>query len=49
MVLGPKHEVVTENGLDSLRVDPYGIPWKPEPLASLLTRGGFHGGHGHFT
>lgn len=46
VVLGPDHKVITDHGLDCLRVDPYGLPWKPEPLAGLLSQGGLLGGSG---
>lgn len=46
VVLGPDHTVITDHGLDCLRVDPYGLPWIPEPVAGLLSQGGLLGGGG---
>ncbi len=46
VVLGPDYKLISENALDCLRINPYGLPWKPSPLTALLNKGGYLEGSG---
>ena len=46
VVLGEDQEVVSENALDLLRINPMGMPWKAQLLIDFIRLGGFHEGNG---
>jgi len=46
VVLGEDQQVVSENALDLLRINPMGMPWKTQSLIDFIRLGGFHEGSG---